>query len=606
MKKRLLGLTVALSAVLALTACGGGEGSGSQTLEQIQENYPAIVENDGEAIKGGTLKVGIVSDSALTGVFNPFFSQTSDDDAVMAHTMAGAVEGNENFQMIQDSDETPLNIHINGDEKSVSIKINPKFKWNDGEPVTTADIVKTFEIVASAEYEEAAASVRFDGAIRDVEGIMDYYEGKADKISGLEVKSPSEMVIHYTEMTPSILYGKGMPGDFVKAKSVEGVAMKDIPSCAAFRKNPPSYGPFVITNIVQGQRVSFDKNPYYYKGEPKIDHVDMEIIPSSQMVANMQTGGYDIYLTPNKDAFDQFTNLENVKVASRPSNSLALLNFKQGHWDFDKGECVFDPEAKMSNPSLKKAMAMAIDTKMIGEKFNHGLTFPADSPIAPMFKDLRNPEVKAYGFDMEAAKKLLDDAGYVDVDGDGLREDPNGNKLEITYVATSGGETAEPIAKYKLQQWGLGESGDGSDGLGLNVKLYNDRLIDIHQFWDMLDNDSQEMDVFDSGFTLGSDPCQAGLFSKYAMWNDGRYTSETLQNAIDATNSAEALDPEKAKELYHEYDKVFHDEVPVIPVANSVEIIVVNNRVKHYDFNHYSPEFDWSKLELTAEKPIGA
>ena len=66
------------------------------------------------------------------------------------------------------------------------------------------------------------------------------------------------------------------------------------------------------------------------------------------------------------------------------------------------------------------------------------------------------------------------------------------------------------------------------------------------------------------------------------------------------------MDEAKRIEIYHNYDKVFMDELPVAPQLNKMEYIVVNKRVKEYDWKYDADtkEFDWSKLEVTAKEPI--
>jgi len=62
----------------------------------------------------------------------------------------------------------------------------------------------------------------------------------------------------------------------------------------------------------------------------------------------------------------------------------------------------------------------------------------------------------------------------------------------------------------------------------------------------------------------------------------------------------------KRIEIYHNYDKIFMEELPVAPQLNKMEYIVVNKRVKEYDWKYDidMKEFDWSKIEVTAKEPI--
>lgn len=82
--------------------------------------------------------------------------------------------------------------------------------------------------------------------------------------------------------------------------------------------------------------------------------------------------------------------------------------------------------------------------------------------MIPAFKDFYDKDLKGYTYDLEKAKKLLDEAGFKDVNNDGIREDKNGQPLTIKFASMSGGAMAEPLAQYYIQQW---------KEIGLNVEL---------------------------------------------------------------------------------------------------------------------------------------
>lgn len=188
MKKQTLSkLAMAMAFALTLTACGGGGSINSNVndttkaadnansnesksgesksedtakesaaddsaLEAFQKEHPAVIHNDGTPVENATLKVAIVMDSTLKGVFNPFLFTDGYDDEVMKDTMMGAFPTTTDFKLVLNSDTAPIKVTFDEAEKTVSYKINPKFKWSDGSQVTTADIVKTYEVAANNEY----------------------------------------------------------------------------------------------------------------------------------------------------------------------------------------------------------------------------------------------------------------------------------------------------------------------------------------------------------------------------------------------------------------------------------------------------------------------
>ena len=598
--KKLISL---FAGMMLLVSCGdvnGGKADAAKqevNLNEIEQKYPVAYKNEGEVVPVDTLKVAVVSSSPYKGIFNGFLYSSSIDNDFMQYTMNGAFPTNPDFTLVLDSDETPIKVTVNPEEKTVTYKINPKFKWSNGEPVTTKDIVKTYEIVANQKYIESSSSSRFNKNRKKIVGIQEYNEGKADKISGLEVIDDSTMKIHLTEVTPSVYWGGNFISEFVNAKQFEGVPMDKIIESPALRKNPLSYGPYYIKDIVQGEKVIFEANPYYYRGEPKIKTIEMEILPPSQQVAAIKSGKYDIVFNPELNIFPEIENLDNINILARKAMYFSYLGFHVGKWDAEKNEVITDPNSKMYDINLKRAMAYAIDNDSIAKQFYHGLAMRAPSPIAPIFTQLRNPEVDGFKIDIEKAKKILDDAGYKDVDGDGIREGKDGKPFKINLAMMSGSEIQEPLSQYYIQQW---------KSIGLNVELVDGRLLDFNNFYDRLKADDPAIDCFFAAFGYGTDPQQMSLFGKNSQFNKSRYTSETFEKALEAQISPEALDEAKRIEIYHNYDKIFMEELPVAPQLNKMEYIVVNKRVKEYDWKYDTDmkEFDWSKIEVTAKEPI--
>ena len=97
-----------------------------------------------------------------------------------------------------------------------------------------------------------------------------------------------------------------------------------------------------------------------------------------------------------------------------------------------KNEVVTDPNSKMYDLNLRKAIAYAIDMDAVSKQFYHGLSTPAKSQLSPLFPSLHNPEINGFKQDVEKAKQLLDEAGFKDVDGDGIREGKDGKPVKYT------------------------------------------------------------------------------------------------------------------------------------------------------------------------------
>ena len=601
--KKILAL---ISGVLLLASCGGINDGGAKDAKKeavdvstVESQYPSYVENEGTPVEATVLKVAVVSDSPFRGIFNGFLYSDSLDGSFMASTMNGAFPIDPDLKIILDSDETPIKVSVNPEEKTVTYKINPNFKWSNGEPVTTKDIVKTYEIMANQEYITSSKSLRYNKNRKAIVGIEEYNEGKADKISGLEVIDDSTMKIHLKEMTPSVYWGGNFVPEFVNAKQFEGIPMDKITESDALRKNPLSYGPYVIKEIVQGEKVIFEANPYYYKGEPKIKRLEMEILPPSQQVAAIKSGKYDIVLKVSPEIFPELEKLDNINILTKKAGSMNYIAFKLGKWDEEKNEVVTDPNSKMYDLNLRKAIAYAIDMDAVSKQFYHGLSTPAKSQLSPLFPSLHNPEINGFKQDVEKAKQLLDEAGFKDVDGDGIREGKDGKPVKYTLAMMSGGEIAEPLAQYYIRQW---------RAIGLDVELLDGRLLDSKNFYNRVNGDDPAIDFCIAGIGFGTDPQQLAIFGKNAKFNISRYISDNLEAALDATVSKDAMNEEYRVKAYKDYEKVFMEEIPAVPILNKLDILVVNKRIKKYDWrpnvDGKPNTFKWSMIEVVAPQPI--
>ena len=595
-----------ISGMLLLASCGGINDGGAKDAKKeavdvstVESQYPSYVENEGTPVEATVLKVAVVSDSPFRGIFNGFLYSDSLDGSFMASTMNGAFPIDPDLKIILDSDETPIKVSVNPEEKTVTYKINPNFKWSNGEPVTTKDIVKTYEIFANQDYIVSSKSLRFSKNRKAIVGIEEYNEGKADKISGLEVIDDSTMKIHLKDMTPSVYWGGNFVPEFVNAKQFEGIPMDKITESDALRKNPLSYGPYVIKEIVQGEKVIFEANPYYYKGEPKIKRLEMEILPPSQQVAAIKSGKYDIVLKVSPEIFPELEKLDNINILTKKAGSMNYIAFKLGKWDDEKNEVVTDPNSKMYDLNLRKAIAYAIDMDAVSKQFYHGLSTPAKSQLSPLFPSLHNPEINGFKQDVEKAKQLLDEAGFKDVDGDGIREGKDGKPVKYTLAMMSGGEIAEPLAQYYIQQW---------KAIGLDVELLDGRLLDSKNFYNRVNGDDPAIDFCIAGIGFGTDPQQLAIFGKNAKFNISRYISDNLEAALDATVSKDAMNEEYRVKAYKDYEKVFMEEIPAVPILNKLDILVVNKRIKKYDWrpnvDGKPNTFKWSMIEVVAPQPI--
>ena len=432
MKKLSKLVALCLATSFLFSACGKSEKKESNGTKQeekkeagVQDNL--VVENEGTPVENATLKVAYISDSPFTGIFHLAFATADPDMQILEYSAGGTFKVDENFKIVNGGG---ADVEFKPEEKKIVVTINEKYTWNDGTPVTSADFLEYYKIIADKDY----TGVRFTGEIRNVVGIEEYHDGKAKEISGFKTLSDKKFEVNFKEFTPSILWGGGIPSEPVPSHKLKDIPVKEQEAHDITRKNPLSPGPYYIKEIVPGQQVIFEANPYYYKGQPKVKTVIWKIVPSAQIVAALQAGEYDVTVGLNSDLYSKVKDLKNIKLGIKDELSYTYIGFKLGKWDKEKGEVVTDPNAKMADVKLRQAMAYAIDNDAVGAKFFQGLRRNATQLMIPAFKEFYDDSLKGYTLDVEKAKQLLDEAGYKDVNGDGLREDKNGQPFKIKFA----------------------------------------------------------------------------------------------------------------------------------------------------------------------------
>ncbi|OJG26626.1 peptide ABC transporter peptide-binding protein [Enterococcus caccae] len=582
---------ITLTAVVAVTlaACGGGKksDSGNKNVETEDiSKFTMKVKNDKEAIKGGTLDVAVASDTQFKGLFSEVYYQDSYDNYYMRPSHEGLFSYDEDF-VITDDGVAKLDLDV--DNKKATITLKKDVKWSDGEAVTADDLVYPYEVIGNKDY----TGIRYDDDFTNVVGMEEYHDGKADTISGIKKVDDQTIEITYKEMNPGMLQLSGGVYTSAMPKHVfKDIPIKDQEKSDAVRKNPVTFGPYYMSKIVTGESVEYLPNEHYYKGKLKLDKIVFTNVPTASIVEAVKAKKYDMVYSMPTDNYPTYKDSEGYQMLGREELAYTYVGFKLGTFDKEKGEVIMNPDAKMADVKLRQAMGYAMDNDAIGQKFYNGLRTGATTLIPPIFKTLHNTDVKGYQYDLDKAKKILDDAGYKDTDGDGLRENPKGEKLTINFASMAGGETAQPLADYYLQQW---------KEIGLDVKLATGRLIDFQAFYDKIKNDDPEIDVFQAAWGVNSAPSPAGLYSRNAAFNYSRFASEENDKLLKAIDSKASFDDKKRKEAYDAWQEYMFEQAPVIPTLYRNEIMPVNDRVKSFTWN-YEETRDFYDIELTAEK----
>lgn len=602
-----------LMLMLALVACSDntdGEGdssSGSDGSEQDDgedakgeddglysiDDFHNIKTNEGEAMDGGSFTFGLVSDTAFEGTLNWNFYSGNPDAKILEWFDEGLLTWDEDYVYTNDGAATYE--QDEEDENTFIFTIKDNVNWHDGEPVTAEDWEFAHEVIGHPDYD----GPRYGADFTNIEGMEEYHAGEADKISGIEVVDEKTLKITYVNVTPSLVTGSIWT--YPLAKHIFGdMEVADMSSSPEVRENPIGFGPFKVETITPGESVTLTKNEDYWRGEPKLDEVTIKVIDPSVVVNELETGGVDTVSEFPSDQYPDNADMSNVEFLGITDRAYTYIGFKLGTWDKDEKKVATDIEnAKMGDKNLRQAMWHAVDNNAVGERFYHGLRWAGTTlipPSHPQFHDETNPGLE---YDPEKAKELLDEAGYVDTNDDGFREDPDGNELVINFASMSGGDTAEPIAKYYIQAW---------EEVGLNVQLLDGRLHEFNTFYERVGeggDDDPEVDIFQGAWGVGIDVDPTGLYGQDAIFNFTRWSHEENDRLLAEGVSEEAFDVEKRQEIYNEWQELMVEEVPVFPTLYRAALVPVNNRVHNYAIGDGTGMYK-HEIAVTQDEPITA
>lgn len=577
-----------------LAACGNGGNKASQAKEAKGEegkiHFVNKVEHEGKPIKGGEFRYAIASDDPIKGLFNPALAQDANDQEVvnLMFDDVFTVDSNNHF-----TNNGLAKYKVDKDARTVTVTFPKDAKWSDGQPLTVDDYIFTHEFIAHPKY----PGVRYPSSVGPIEGAEEYHAGKSDHISGIEKKDDRTVVLHYKEMNPSIEIAGGSLLSYIIPKHVyEKIPMDKVMSDDASRKNIVGNGPFKIQSVIPGESVTLVANEHFYKGRPKLDKVTVDVVSSKNIISEMKNGNYDVASMPS-DQYDAYKDASNFTVLGQSGYSYSYIGFKLGKWNNEKQINEMDPNSKVADKKVRQAMAYAIDNAQIAEKFYKGTRFEANSLIPPVFKE-HNKETPAYSYNPKKAKKLLDEAGYKDKDGDGFREDPNGKPFVLKYATMAGGQNDQTLALAYLQFW---------QKVGLKVELTTGRPIEFNSFYDKVEHDDPEINLYMASWSTGTDPDPSGLYGEKEKFNMARYVSDENTKLLKDIASEKSFDPEFRQKAFDKWQDFAHDEAFVIPTLFRTSIVAVNKRVKYYDLvpGTEDTKARMYNIQLTKTKPVG-
>jgi peptide/nickel transport system substrate-binding protein len=305
------------------------------------------------------------------------------------------------------------------DERTWTYKLRPGLKWSDGKPLTSEDVAWTVNTARKEEW------INHTSVVQNLTAEAPDPTTVVIRTSVPDPKLPT-MDIY---ILPKHIWGKMSADERDKFDGVTKVGS----------------GPFVLERFEKGQFARFKANPHFWAGKPAVDEVVLRKFNNPDaMVAALKTGELDAAEELPSSGFNQL---------AKDPNIVTVEGFQGGMDEvaINGGDGLKKPHPALLDPKVREAIAHAIDRETLVKRVLEGHGKPQStlsvSPDPKWTPDV--PSEEAFDFDLDEAKQILEDAGYKDTDGDGIREMPGGGQpLNFRYMVRSDSVDAQPIAEF--------------------------------------------------------------------------------------------------------------------------------------------------------------
>jgi len=406
---------------------------------------------------------------------------------------------------------------ISPDNLTITFHLRKDVRWHDGQPFTAADALFTYRLLIDPQVPTAYAE-RYRQVVR------------------AEAPDPYTFRVTYAKPLASALVSWMFP---VHPKHLlEGVDVTQSPLVRA----PVGTGPYRFVEWVPGEKVVLEANPDYYEGKPYIHRVVYRIIPDpSTMFLEMRNGGLDLMsLTP----------LQYVRQTDTPA--FRRMFVKYHYPDFSYTYLGFNLRRPLfKDLRVRRALAHAVNKQELVDGVLLGLGVAATGPYKPG-SWAYNPDVRRYPYDPDLARRMLEEAGWSDSDGDGIRE-KNGRRFSFTIVTNQGND--QRIKAGEIIQRRFRE-------VGVEVKL---RVIEWASFLKEFINPGN-FDATILAWTTVPDP------DAYNVWHSsktgiGELNFVGFKNAeVDRLleDGRRTLDRSERKAVYDRFQEILAEQQPYI------------------------------------------
>lgn len=547
---------VALLAPLALVP----RGSNAQDVASTPA-APYYSDTQGPPQPGGVVNFLLYEDPDN---LNPLAGQTS----IAAQVSTAILEGltysdpDGNFQPALAAELPTLdNGGVSEDLTTVTWKLKPGVLWSDGEPFTSEDVKFTWEAARDAANGSAFAS-------------------NYDLITDVQTPDPETVVVTYSS------FNAGYLDQFPWILPQHATGPANEMATWDFNRNPIGTGPFKLQEWAPGEYLATVKNENYREeGKPYLDGINFLVVPAEEArTARMIEGDGDVMLWSGREADEQIEAAGAGAPRIAPGIWVVEMHFNLSK-PFDGDPGATPPHPILGDHRVREAITYAVNRDRIIDDLFEGRVFHIDSPFAVGWMQC---QVDPFTYDPEKAKQLLDEAGWTDEDGDGVREAhgvegvEDGTPLSLQMNGYTGFSDLELI-ELAIQE--------DLKAVGVDTKLENQEFAVIFGTWDdgapRLLGDYDIL-VYDRGWFAEPgkdiyqqmDPSQVPSAETPGGENFYRWVRDDVGEWIAAANSSPDVDVRR--ENFCQIADAAREDIPRFPILQFSEGSSYSNRMHNF------------------------
>jgi peptide/nickel transport system substrate-binding protein len=485
-----------------------------------------------------TLRVGLF---ATPNTLNPLLASLNIEQYLYSAIFSGLTAIDDRGHIQPDlAIEVPTrkNGGISADGKTVTYHLRPGVKWQDGAPLTSADVAFTFVKMMDPNVAFPARS-RFD------------------PVASVSNPNPLTVVFRLKEPWPdavATLFVSGQNGAVLPKHVLSSAG--DMQH-AAFNGMPIGSGPYRVDRWERGSLLRLRAFPGYFRGAPAIDTLDLKFIPDANtLTLAAKTGEVDLLYEAPPASLPMLDGVTRVRVVRVPTDSIAWLMMNLTAFP-------------TSTSGVVEALSLAIDRTAMARNVYRGLAIPADDLVPPWSPyTTRNPNVSAYN--LQAANAILDNIGWKrGPDGVRVRGD---TPLELTLTTSSGNPQRAAMAVMLQSAWSKLGIRVNVKSLPINALVAPDGVLPRGDF-----------QVAMLGFFFAPPADRSNLLLSTAIaphgFNYPRFRNADVDKLILKAQQTDD-GPARAK-LYHEIAVAVANQRPFVPLLWLTDAYVVSTQLEN-------------------------